>query len=148
MKNRFMLACVLAGAALAAACAPPADDAGNHASESAPQTAEAPPGVWQPISGQREYTFAERDVFIVHMRAKLAVMERNLDVFSARIESSDEEVREESRRKLDALRKLAARLSEQVAAAQGATAVSWNGVKVDTQRTYDAMKAGFAEARQ
>ncbi len=102
----------------------------------------------QAAADMKDYTFAQKDEFVKYMQGQLATLNQDLDKLSAKIDSSSDAIKAEAKPKLQALREQAAKLNEQLAAAQNATASTWDNVKAGTKKAYDSLAASFVEARQ
>lgn len=102
----------------------------------------------QAATDMKNYTYAQKDEFVKYMQGQLTTLNQDLDKLSAKIDSSSDAIKAEAKPKLQALREQVAKLNEQLAADQNATATTWDSVKAGTQKAYDSLAASFAEARQ
>jgi cytochrome c556 len=95
-----------------------------------------------------DYTFAQKAEFVAKMQGQLDALNKDLDQFSAKIESSSDAVKAEAKPKLQALRDQAAQLTKQLDGANGATESTWDSVKATSQKAFDSLKDGFQQSRQ
>jgi len=96
----------------------------------------------------RDYTFAERDEFVVKMRSQLADLNRDLDELAAKIKSSTAAVKADAQPRIDALREQSAHLNRQLDEATNTTASGWDKFKAEVRNTNEASKQDFKRARQ
>jgi hypothetical protein len=96
----------------------------------------------------KDYTFAQKAEFTAKMQADLAVINKDLDELSAKIEKSSDAVKDEARPKLQALREKAAALNQHLDEAKNATESTWDSVKAGSKKAYEDLKDGFNRARQ
>jgi len=140
MKNKPLLVTFLSAAAFAVGC--------DKAQTTSQQMDQVKTETKQAAADMKDYTFAEKDEFVKYMQGQLTTLNQDLDKLSAKIDGSTDAVKAEAKPKLQALRDQAAKLNQQLADDSNATASTWDSVKAGTKKTYDAMAAGFADARQ
>ena len=102
----------------------------------------------QATADMKDYTFAQKDEFVKAMQAQLTTLNQDLDKLSAKIDSSSDAVKAESKPKLQDLRDQATKLNQQLADAQNATETTWDSVKAGTKKAYDSMASGVLDARK
>ena len=96
----------------------------------------------------KDYTFAQKDAFVVKMQGQMAAINRDLDQLMARVEKSSDAAKAEAKPKLQALRDQAAKLNQQLDDAKDATESTWDNVKAGFKQGYSELKDGFNQARQ
>jgi chromosome segregation ATPase len=96
----------------------------------------------------KDYTYAQKSIFVEKMQVQLASLDRDLDQLSARIEKSSDAAKLEAKPKLQALRDQSSQLNQQLDKAKNATESTWDDVKAGTKKGYDSLKDGFQTARQ
>lgn len=141
MKNITIRISVLAITALFAAGCKPKDSVTQELDTAQEKTAEA-------AQDMKDYAFAQKAEFVRFMQDQLADLNRDLDELGAKIASSSEAVKAEAQPKLDALREQSALLGKQLEVAKNASESSWEAVKTDFRKSYDASRHGFKQARQ
>ena len=77
----------------------------------------------------KDYTFAQKAVFVERMQGQLAEMRRDLDHISATIENSSAAIKAKAYPKHQALREQSAKLHKQLDAVITATEFTWDDVK-------------------
>jgi peptidoglycan hydrolase CwlO-like protein len=102
----------------------------------------------QAAADLKEYTYAQKDVFVQKMQTQLDVLKKDLDQLSAKIETSSAQVKAEAKPRLDALRAQQGQLSVQLDKVKNATESTWESVKAGFKSAYDSSKEGFNSARQ
>jgi hypothetical protein len=96
----------------------------------------------------KDYTFAQKADFNAEMQLQLTQLNKDLDVLSAKIDDSSDAVKAEAKPKVQALRDEAAQLNMQLDKARDATESTWDSVKDSSRKSYNALAADFAQARQ
>ena len=96
----------------------------------------------------KEYAYAQKAEFVTKMQAQLAVINRDLDQLSVKIEKANDAAKAEAKPKLEALREQIALLKKQLDEAGNATESTWDSVKAGSRKAYDGLKTGFQQARQ
>ena len=96
----------------------------------------------------KDYTFAQKDAFVVKMQGQMAAINRDLDQLMARVEKSSDAAKAEAKPKLQALRDQAAKLNQQLDEAKNATESTWGDVKAGFKKGYNELSDGFQAARQ
>ena len=96
----------------------------------------------------KDYLFAHKAQFVEKMQSQLAEINWDLGLLSAKIEKSSDEARAEAKPKLQVLKDQAAELRKQLEEVKHAHESTWNEVKAGAQKTCDAMKDGFQQARR
>ena len=142
MKNKLIFTSFLIGAALVTSCKPSPEKATAQQLDKAQATTK------EAAQEIKAYAFAQKTEFVAHMKASLAELNRSLDELSGKIEKSSDQVKAEAKPKLAALREQAKKWEKQIEASEGATATTWDTVKAEAQKACDAVKEGFAQARQ
>jgi phage host-nuclease inhibitor protein Gam len=140
MQTKLLFTTCLSLAALPLGC-----DQGPTNSEKMEQVSAAGRAA---APAQSDYTYAQRAEFKAKMQSQVAEINQDIDLLATRIEQSSAAVKAEAAPRLKALRDQAAVLNKQIDEADHATESTWETVKRGTQKTYDAMKAGFQESRQ
>jgi hypothetical protein len=100
MKHKILLFTLLTSAALVAGC-----DKDQTASQ---QLDKAQTETKQAARDMKDYTFAQKDEFVKSMQVQLTALNQDLDKLSAKIDSSSDTLKAESKPKLQALRDQAA----------------------------------------
>lgn len=95
----------------------------------------------------KDYTFAQKSEFVAQMKVQLDELNKNLDELSAKIAGSTDAVKKEAEPKLAALRQQSTQMTKQLASVTTATPMTWDGIKADSEKAYDSLKDGFAQAR-
>jgi NTP pyrophosphatase (non-canonical NTP hydrolase) len=89
----------------------------------------------------KEYTFAQKDEFVTHMKAELAEMQTVMDTLST---SASAEAKEQ----LEQLREQWARAKTRLEVAEGATEESWEELKAGFKTANDELNEAFLKTRQ
>jgi len=140
MKNKNMLLTLLSVATLAAGC--------DKEQTTSQQIDKVQTETKQAAQDMKDYTFAQKDEFVKYMQGQLTTLNLDLDKLSAKVDSSSDAVKADAKPKLQALRDQAAKLNQELADASNATETTWESVKADTQKAYNATEKGFTDARQ
>jgi hypothetical protein len=143
MKNILLITALLSIAAFAAGCKPSteADSASAQLEKVKARTEEA-------ARGLKDLAYAQKAEFVAKMQSQLAAVNRDMEQLSAKIGQSSDAAKAEAKPKIEALREQAGRLNKQLEAAKNATAATWETVKADSAKAYDALKDDFKRARQ
>ena len=141
MKTITIRLSVLAITALLAAGCKPKDSVTQELATAQEKSAQA-------AQDMKDYTFAQKAEFVSFMQDRLAAFNRDLDELGAKIAGSSEAVKAEAQPKLNAMRAQSTLLSKQLDVAKNATASSWELVKTDFRKSYDASRSGFKQARE
>ena len=96
----------------------------------------------------KDYAFAQKAEFVAKMQGQLDALNKDLDALSAKVEGSSDAVKADAKPKLQALRDQAAAMNKQLDEARNATESTWGSVKAACQKTWDATKNDFQQARQ
>ncbi|MBI3852245.1 MAG: hypothetical protein HY298_18465 [Verrucomicrobia bacterium] len=96
----------------------------------------------------KDYTYAQKNEFVVKMQGQLAEINMDLDQLAAKIEKSSDAAKAEAKPKFEALREQAAKLNQQLDEARNATESTWNDVKAGFKKGYGELKDSFQQARQ
>ena len=96
----------------------------------------------------KDYSFARKTEFVSLMKTELTDLNRDLDQLGALIASSSEAVKTEAQPKFAALRAQSALLGKQLDVAENATESTWDIVKSDSLKSYEATRQGFQQSRQ
>ena len=99
------------------------------------------------LEDMKNYSFARKTEFVSREKAELADLNRDLDQLGVRIAGFSESVKTEARPKFDAPRAQSAQLSKQLEVAENATESSWETVKSDCRKSYQATRQGFQQSR-
>jgi predicted nucleic acid-binding Zn-ribbon protein len=142
MKNKIMLVTFISVAAFAVGCQKSDDKT------AAQQLDKVQTETKQAAQDMKDYTFAQKDEFVKAMQTQLAALNQDLDKLSAKIDGSSDDIKAAAKPKLQALRDQAAKLNQQLADAQNATASTWESVKDDSKKAYAALQNSFMESRQ
>jgi septal ring factor EnvC (AmiA/AmiB activator) len=143
MKDILLGTALLSIAAFAAGCKP-----STEADHAAAQFDKVKARAEDAAQSMKDFAYAQKAEFVAKMQNQLAPISRDLDQLSAKIERSSAAAKAEAKPKLAALREQAAKLNKQLDDARNATASTWDKVKADSGRTYDALKDDFKRARQ
>ena len=96
----------------------------------------------------KDYVYAQKDEFILTMKARLADLNRDLDQLTVRIERSSDVIKADAKPKLDALLAQIAVLNKQLDQVASASESSWDNAKGDFRESYEVSKNEFQRARQ
>ena len=140
MKHKHLLSTLLALSALAVGC--------NKEQTTSQQLDTAQTETKQAAQDMKDYTFAQKSVFVETMQAQVAALNRDLDLLSAKVEKSSDAIKAEAQPKLQVLRDQKAQLNKQLDEASNATESTWDSVKGGFKKAYEASKEGFQQARQ
>jgi cytochrome c556 len=140
MKHTNLLFTILATAALAVGC--------NKEPTTSQQIDKVQAETKQTAQDMKDYTYAEKAVFVETMQAQLAALNRDLDQLADKVEKASDAVKAEAKPKLQALREQTAQLNKQLDEARNATESTWDSVKGGFKKAYEASKEGFQQARQ
>ena len=140
MKNKTWVLIVLFIAVFAVGC--------NKEQTTSQQMETVKTESTQAAQDMKDYTFAQKDEFVKAMQAQLDALNKDLEQLSAKIDSSGDAVKAQTKPKLQALRDQTAQLNKQLDEAKNATESTWDSVKSGFQKAYDATKDGFNQARQ
>jgi small-conductance mechanosensitive channel len=140
MKSKTLFLTVLSIAVVAVGC--------NKEQSASQQMDKVQTETKQAAVDMKDYTFAQKDEFVKAMQVQLDALNKDLDQLSAKIDSSSDAVKAETKPKLQALRDQVAQLNTQLDEAKNATESTWDSVKAGCQQGYDATKDGFNQARQ
>jgi capsule polysaccharide export protein KpsE/RkpR len=140
MKNKPLLITVLAAFVFAAGCGKE-PTAAQQIETIKTETKEAK-------LDMKDYTYAQKAEFVTYMQGQLTTLDADLDKLAAKIEKSSDAVKADAKPKLEALRKQAANLKQQLADSQNATETTWESVKTASKKTWESLATSFAEARQ
>jgi hypothetical protein len=140
MTNRTLLLTLLSAAAFAAGC--------NKEQTASQQLDKIQAETKQAAQDMKDYTFAQKAVFVAKMQGQLEAINRDLDQLIARVETFSDAAKAEAKPKLQALRDQAAKLNQQLEEAKNATESTWGDVKAGFTKGYGELKDGFQQARQ
>ena len=140
MKNRILLLTVLSSVAVAVGC--------NKEQTTSQQLEKVQTETKQAAQDMKDYTYAQKSVFVANMETQLAALNRDLDELSAKVEKSSDTVKAEAKPRLQALREQTAQLSKQLDDVKSATESTWESVKTGFKKAYESSKDGFQQARQ
>ena len=96
----------------------------------------------------KDYAYAQKALFVETMKSQLAVINKDLDELSAKIEKSSDAAKAEAKPKLQALKDQAAKLGQKLGEAQSASESTWNDVKAAFKKGYGELADGFQQARR
>src|SRR3954466_3057321 len=88
----------------------------------------------------KDYSYAQKTEFVKSMRTELAVFGKDLDKLSAKIESSSDASKAETKPKLQALRDQSSQMGRQLDELSTASESTWKSVKAGTKKSYAALK--------
>ena len=134
MKNIVLANALLSIAAFAAGCKP-----STEADHAAAQFDKVKARAEDAAQSMRDFAYAQKAEFVAKMQNQLTAINRDLDQLSAKIERSSAAAKAEAKPKLEALREQAANLNKQIDDARNATVSTWEKVKADSGRAYDAL---------
>jgi peptidoglycan hydrolase CwlO-like protein len=140
MKNKTWVITALSIAALAVGC--------NKEQSTSQQMDKVQTETKAAAVDMKDYTYSQRDEFVKDMQAQLDALNKDLDQLSAKIDSSNDDIKAEAKPKLQALRDQTAQLNKQLDDARNATDSTWDSVKTGFTKAYDSTKDGFNQARQ
>jgi hypothetical protein len=142
MKNKQWAIIFLAVAALVAGCKPAEDPSASQQADKIKTETKAD------AQDMKDYAFAQKAEYVAKMQAQLDALNKDLDALSAKIENSSDAVKADAKPKLQALREHAAQMSKQLDEARNASDSAWDSAKAGANKTYDALKEDFQQARQ
>ena len=96
----------------------------------------------------KDYSYAQKNLFIEKMQGQLAALNRDVDQLGARIEKSSDAVKAEAKTKFQALRDQTEKLNKQLDEVKNASESTWDSVKSGFKKAYESSKDGFNQARQ
>ena len=140
MKNKTILITLLSAAAFTVGC--------NKEQTTSQQLDKVQAETKQAAQDMKDYTYAQKSVFVETMQTQLAALNRDLDQLAAKIEASNDAVKAEAKPKLQALRDQTAQLNKQLDDVKNATESTWDTVKNGFKKAYESSKDGFQQARQ
>ena len=140
MKNKTLVIAVLSAAAFAVGC--------NKEQTTSQQMDKVQTETTQAAQDMKDFTFAQKAEFVKTMQGQLDTLNKDLDQLAAKIDSSTDAVKAEAKPKLQALRDQTAQLNKQLDEAKNATESTWDSVKAGFNKSYEATKGGFNQARQ
>lgn len=135
----------LAIAAFAVGCKPAAEPDRKTTAE---QIEKVKQETKEAAQDMKDYTFAQKAVFVEKMQNQMAEINRDLDQLMARVEKCSDAAKAEAKPKLQAVRDQAAKLNQQLDAAKNATESTWDDVKAGFKKGYNDLKDGFQNTRQ
>jgi hypothetical protein len=119
----------------------PAEGAASKLEDAKRESAEAGKAI-------RDYAYAERAEFIAEMKKELATIEAEMDRLSAKVESSEGEVKADAKVKLEGVRQKWAEAKKRLDDAEKASEDDWDEVKRDVERSHGELKKAFDDTRQ
>jgi chromosome segregation ATPase len=140
MKNKYTFLTVLSFAVIAAGC--------DKDKTTAQRMDKVQADAKEAALDMKDYTYAQKSEFTEKMQSQLAVINKELDELSARIEKSSDSAKAEAKPKMQALRDQTSKLNKQLDEAKNATESTWNDVKAGFKKGYGELKEGFQQARQ
>jgi cytochrome c556 len=143
MKKIQLATVLLSIAAFAAACKP-----STEADRTTAQLEKVRARTEEAAQSMKDFAYAQKAEFVAKMQGQLAAINRDLDLLSAKIDRSSDAAKADAKPKLKVLREEAAKLNRQLDDARNATASTWDKVKADFGKAYDALKDDFRRARQ
>jgi len=96
----------------------------------------------------KDYSYAQKSLFVEKMQGQLAALNRDVDQLGARIEKSSDAVKTEAKTKFQALRDQTEKLNKQLDEVKNASESTWDSVKSGFKKAYESSKDGFNQARQ
>ncbi|MDQ8204305.1 hypothetical protein [Pelagicoccus sp. SDUM812003] len=93
-------------------------------------------------------TYERRQAFSEAMRKRLAVIESEIQSLEAVLEESSDSAKSTAQPKIASLKSQAADLKDRIQAIGDATPTTWEGVKADSQKAYDALQQSVNDSRQ
>jgi chromosome segregation ATPase len=154
MKTNILAVTVLAATVFAVGCKPakepsPNDKPVTEGMETASQQLEkASKETKEAASAINEYAYAQRMEFADKMKAKLADINKELDLLAVKLETANEDVKTEGKAKLQALRDKVSGLDKQLDGIKDASESTWDDIKSGFNKSYDEVKDSFNQARQ
>lgn len=95
-----------------------------------------------------DYAYSRKSEFVAAMRDEIKELDREIEKYSAKIESSSESTREEAKAKIQKLREKTADLGKKLDQMNDANESTWEEVKKGFRNGYDDTKEAFKDARQ
>jgi len=114
---------------------------------SAVQLAKAKAATLEATQAMEDYAYARRAEFIAKMNQDLGVLQDDLNLLAAKVESSGGAAKADAKAKLAAAREKWAKTKQQLEQAQNATESSWNDVKSGFKNSYADLKDSVAATR-
>jgi len=154
MKTNILAITFLAATVIAVGCKPanessPTDKPMAEGMETTSQQLDkATEETKEAASAINDYAYAQRMEFAEKMKAKLADINKELDLLGAKLENSSEDVKTEGKAKLQALRDKVAGLDKQLDGIKDASENTWDKVKDGFNKSYDEVKDSFNQARE
>jgi antitoxin component HigA of HigAB toxin-antitoxin module len=142
MKKTLLAITCFAIAAFAVGCKPSDENSTSQQLEKVKSETKAD------AKEMKDYAYAQRSEFVATMQAQLDALNKDIDALSAKIDSSSDAIKAVAKPKLQTLRDHAALLHKQLDETRNATESTWDSVKADSQKSYDALKDDFRQARQ
>jgi len=141
IKNKAIVLTLVSISAMFAASCKQKETATQQLDKARDKTAEV-------AQDLKDYSFTRKTEFVSLMKTELADLNRDLDQLGARIASSSVAVKAEAQPKLDALRAQGTLLGKQLDVAENSTESTWDIVKNDSLKSYEATRQGFQQSRQ
>ena len=140
MKNNKLMITFLSAAAFTVGC--------NKEGTTSQQIDKAQAKTEEAAQDMKDYSYAQKNLFVEKMQGQLAALNRDVDQLAARIEKSSDAVKAEAKTKLQALRDQTEKLNKQLDEVKNATESTWDSVKSGFKKAYESSKDGFQQARQ
>jgi cytochrome c556 len=140
MKRNKLMITLLFAAAFAVGC--------NKQATTSQQLDKAQAKTEEAAQEIKDYSYAQKNLFVEKMQGQLAALNRDVDQLAAKIEKSGEAAKAEAKPKLEALREQTNRLNKQFDEVKNATESTWDSVKSGFKKAYESSKDGFQQARQ
>lgn len=112
------------------------------------ELAEAKTAAAEASKEMRAFAYEQRAQFSEKMKAQVAALNESVDTLSAKVEKSTAAVKADAAPKLAALRAQIESLKAQIVALDSATPSTWERIKTESIKAYDAVSEGFDNARQ
>ncbi|MBD5779218.1 hypothetical protein IEN85_06910 [Pelagicoccus sp. NFK12] len=96
----------------------------------------------------KAFSFEQKQAFSEAMSKQLVVIESEIQSLEAKMKNASDSVKAAGQPKLAELKERATSLKKQIAAIADATPTTWDGMKADSQKAYDALKHNVDESRQ
>ena len=142
MKKTLLAITCFAIAAFAVGCKPSEENSTSQQLEKVKTETKAD------AKEMKNYAYAQRTEFVTIMQGQLDALNKDIDALSAKIDSSSDAAKAEAKPKLQTLRDQAVLLKKQLDETRNATESTWDSVKANSQKAYDALKDDFQQARQ
>jgi len=149
MKRTWTLVSVLSLAALITGCEPAnqTSQVERQQTDAAERYEEATKEIVEAAEAAGSYAEAQKAVFVTQMEERVAALKSETEDLRARIANTNDEVKAEGAKKLEALQEKAEQLGGQLDEVRNATESNWEEVKAGFETTYNETREAFDDAR-